>query len=173
MPPDYGNAQLILGIIGAGAALVYFFYRLVNFGFPMLDRLLWGTQKTAEERSLDLLNRYKEEGSWIQTDTRSISAISPRFHMLRTATQDGNMTCYVINKGGTASNLRIEATGPFHATIAPHHSLGNGQTGNISLQGIQYPSDQVQFELSYDDALGMRVVRSYQYSQPEQKFVEV
>ncbi|MEM8486098.1 MAG: hypothetical protein AAF564_11150 [Bacteroidota bacterium] len=172
MPPDFGNANLILGIIGAGAALVYFFYRL-QFALPMIQGMLRGNQKSAEERSLDLLQQYQKEGSWIHTDSRTINAISPRFHMLRAAIQDGTVACYVINKGGTASSLRIETEGPHQGSITPNTSLANGQTGNIALHGVGGVAGRLQFTLSYDDALGMRVMRSYQYAPAEQKFIEV
>lgn len=172
MPPDFGNANLILGIIGAGAALVYFFYRM-QFSLPLIQGMLRGNQKSAEERSLDLLQQYQKEGSWIHTDSRTINAISPRFHMLRAAIQDETVTCYVINKGGTASNLRIETEGSHRGSITPAASLGNGQTGNISLHDVAGVVGPLQFILSYDDALGMRVIRHYQYAQAEQKFIEI
>lgn len=169
MPPDFGNPTLLMGIIGAGAALAYFVYTL-QMGGGIFGFLLDKAKTSPEERSADLLQRYHQESQMAYTTVRSATAASPRFQMLRTGQKDGAIRCFVVNKGGTAINLHVETADGIQGTIEPANMLELDQTASITLTNIH--TAQLQFQLSYDDSMGMRITRSYSYSNLEKKFIE-
>lgn len=171
MPPDFGNPNIVLGIIGAGAALVYFVYTL-QMRMNIFSFLLDNVKTSPEERSADLLQRYHQESQQPQTKIRSVSAASPRLQMLRAAQKDGAILCFVVNKGGTAINLSVETAGDVDARIEPANMLATDQTASITLTNTHTAQGRLQFQLSYDDSMGMRVMRSYSYSSQERKFIE-
>ena len=171
--PDFGSPNFILGLIGAGAAVVYFVYRLQNFTMPLINGMLNSNTQSAEERAAHLMQRYKEETNHLGYEPRSIAASSPRIQMLRVATQDTDVKCLMVNRGGHATNLKVESFAAKETQIEPQSIMENGQTGSISLSGVTALPDLVQFELSYNDSTGMRVIRKYAYSEQQKTFIEV
>lgn len=172
MPPDFGSANIVLGILGAGAAVVYVIYQLQVMP-SFLVNLFNSGKKSSEERMTNLLIKYQEETFNLDTSIRSNSSMSPRLQMLRTAKQEDELTCLLVNQGGTATNLQIEAPGALRARIEPTDTLDNGQAGSVWLSNINSGVDQLQFQLSYNDSLGMRVVTTYMYAEDDKKFIAV
>ncbi len=171
MPPDFGNANIVLGIIGAGAALVAFFYSYQVWLKPMIDSLI-SFGPTAEERAADLLVQYHEENRELYGLKHNVAATSPRLHLLRTAESDDGLRCLVVNRGGRASNLRIVTDGAI-GSIEPEQVLESGQTCSLSFNHLQTAPTLLRFQISYEDSLGLNVVRTYEYSEQEKNFIEV
>ena len=122
---------------------------------------------------IQAVEKYRKENFNLDTPLRSISSMSPRLQMLRTARQGEELTCLLVNQGGMATNLQIEAPGALRARIEPSHALDNGQAGSVSLGNIHASAGPLRFRLSYNDSAGMRVERTYVYSEGDKKFIEV
>lgn len=172
MPPDFGNANILLGIIGAGAALVLFFYTYQIWWKPIIDRFLSTGTKSADELAADLLVKYHEENKKLDGPQRAAKAISPRLQMLRAAVHEEGLRCLLVNQGGRATDLRIASAGG-EGRIEPEAVLENGQTGSLSFSQLRTPPTSMQFQLSYRDSLGLEVVRTYAYSESDKTFVEI
>ncbi len=171
MPPDFWNANLVLGIIGAGAALVGFFYSYQIWFRPMIDALM-SSGPTAEERAADLLVKYQQESRDLNGLHRDSSAISPRLHILRTGESEDGLRCLLVNKGGRATNLMVTSDGAL-GNIEPAQVLEHGETCSLSLSHFQTAPTLLKFQISYVDSLGMNVVRQYEYSAQQKNFIEV
>ncbi len=107
--PDFSSPNFILGIIGAGAAVIYLIYRLQTITLPLINGMLSANSKSAEERSLDLLTQYRKETEQFDFVPRSMADAAPRIQMLRVARHDTEVKCLMVNQGGRATNLAVES----------------------------------------------------------------
>ena len=171
--PDFSSPNFILGIIGAGAAVIYLIYRLQTITLPLINGMLSANSKSAEERSLDLLTQYRKETEQFDFVPRSMADAAPRIQMLRVARHDTEVKCLMVNQGGRATNLAVESYAASEAMVEPVSVMENGQTGSITLKGVTTLPDLVRLQLSYNDSTGMRVIRTYTYSEAEKNFIEV
>ena len=172
MPPDFGNANLLLGILGAGAALVLFFYTFQVWWKPIIDRFLLSNTRSADELAADLIVKYHEENKKLDGPQRAAHAISPRLQLLRTAVSEEGLRCLLVNRGGRATDLRIDSAAG-EGRIEPATVLESGQTGSLSFSRLHTPPPAMRFQLSYRDSLGLEVVRTYAYSEHDKTFIEI
>jgi hypothetical protein len=159
----------VIGIVSGSVVSVWFF---VWFIWPRLEDLIRGHRKSADERAAELKAAYYREQQSMEASPRSFSMAAPRVEILRIGQRPGGVTCLLVNRGGTAMNLTVEPLGAFEARIEPTVTLGNGETGRISIQGPPL-SPHMQFQLTYDDSYGQRVVRHFSYSDTESTFKEI
>lgn len=168
--PDFGSPTFILGLIGAGAAVVFFLYRVEVF-WDWLSRMGAGG-KSSEELSADLIVKYHKESMKLESGVRNITSANPKLKMIRTAVQGDRLVCLLTNDGSPASNLTIESEDAEAVRIEPTRLLEKGQTGSIYLDGITNNPNALSFQLSYTDPTGMRVFKTYNYSPESRRFLE-
>ncbi len=171
MIPDPTSGNFLITIIAAGAGIVMSIYFIQVWLWPMIQGLSGGTESAARERVYDLMNQYYKQNQEVESEIRGLSMTSPRLQMIKAAQQEEKVTCLLVNRGGTASNLQIRSKATSSASINPVDALENGQTGSISLHSFD-KTDDLDFELTYEDPLGMRVTRQYVFSKQDNNFIE-
>lgn len=172
MLPEMPFGGSITGLLFAGAAIVLFLYTAQIWLIPILKNIFGLTNDRSAERASMLLNEYYDQRRKQEAELRSSIKTSPQLQMIKAAKQDDEVVCLLVNQGGLASNLRIEPIGARIATIEPRQALQKGQTGSVSLRDFERGENDLQFQLSYENQLGMRIFRKYVYSTELKNFIE-
>ena len=151
------DSWLLVAMAIAGSVIMAFFW-LKHWG--VFSRIKSWTGKSADERTGELLSSYLNRLQ--QRPEANPTEATPHLRPLKAIKQDGEIRCYIGNRGGTAFNLTVNPQGAMSATIEPADTLPGGQTGVISLKDLAHSPVQIyQFTVSYTDTHRQQVSRQY------------
>ena len=171
MPEIGGQSVLTLFGIFIGIGVLVFGFQ--QWGWPIIQGMLNVNAKMPGERAAELMGQYMRDRDRLESTPRDFSLAAPLLSILRTGRKDDTMMCILANRGGTASNLHVEAGERVSVTIEPRSMLKNAETARILLRGVDPRADSVQIQLSYDDSYGQRTQRTFSYTRQASTFKEI
>ncbi len=149
----------VLLLVGSALFLIYF----AQVVWPGIKGLLTMTDKTAEERTQELLSRYATHRSGPHHYSRSLS--EPQIRFLKAGQDDNTLVFLFVNKGGQARELQVIPRGAFRVSTDPANTLNPGGVLKITLTELKgTPQQSLHFDIKFKNSIAETVTRQCEYS---------
>lgn len=104
---------------------------------------------------------------------KEISFVQPIFRPNGGTWNDDNGYFYLINNGEAITNITFESQNEINATITPTNSLDTSAKLKIEISAMPKPRPSTfPFIIGYDDKLGNRQQKQFEYRFDEQQMIE-